>query len=319
MNLLTRKHVFKLAVLAAAGVLSSMSFGQVTLPVQNLGSTSFEDGPAGPGWAVEQYVTYGHGGITKNADGDKVAGTNTLTTMVALEHVAFYSKHRVLGAFYGVEALVPFVDVGLNTVATGNLRTRGVGDLTVSPLMLLWTPRSLGGRIFAQRATVDLVLPSGKYSSQRLLNPGNNAVSLNPWYAFTLYPVKNSTKWEISGRIHYLWNSENDDPFVGYGFHSMQAGQAIHENYAVSYEVSKGIRIGFNGYALNQITDHKINGVNIDDSRERVFGSGPGAQFGSRGLWFYINTYFESGAQNRTQGTRVNFRVLKTFGGPEHQ
>jgi hypothetical protein len=298
------------------GLSSTSLVAQVTLPVGNMGSTSFEDGTAGPGLMVSQYISYYDGGQMKDSNGNKTAGTNNLTTTVPLEHVAYYSNHRVLGGLYGVEALVPFVDVGLNSVHAGNNRTHGIGDLTVSPLMLLWNPKNLRGRMFFQRATFDIVVPTGKYSDQRALNPGSNIVSINPWYAVTFYPQKNSTKWEVTSRVHYLWNSENDSPFVGYGFKSTQPGQAFHQNYAASYEVTPSIRVGFNGYAVEQFTDHKINGHALLDSHERVFGSGPGVQLGGRGLWFYA--YFESGAQNTSQGTRVNFRVMKTFGGPPH-
>jgi anthranilate 1,2-dioxygenase (deaminating, decarboxylating) large subunit len=184
--------------------------------------------------------------------------------------------------------------------------------------MLVWTPRPIaGGMLFSHRVTADIVMPTGKYSHLDPVNPSNHVVSVNPWYAFTLYPKKHSMKFEISSRIHYLWNGENDDPFVGYRFKSVQPGQAFHENYTVSYEFAKGIRLGFNGYAVQQITDNKINGANQANSRERLFGSGPGAQFGGHGLWFYINAYWEGGAQNTAQGTHVNFRVLKTLGGGE--
>jgi hypothetical protein len=300
----------------AFALLAMPVVAQVSLPVSNLGSTSFEDGVAGPGWAFEQYVNYGYAGKIKDSNGNNDAGTNHLTTDVFLEHVVYYSTHKVLGGFYGGEVLLPFVDVNLESAQAGNNHNRGLGDLTISPLMLVWTPRPIaGGRLFAHRFTADIVLPSGKYSKYDVVNPSNHVVSFNPWYAFTLYPKKHSTKFEISSRIHYLWNSENDDPFVGYGFKNIQPGQAFHENYAASYEVAKGIRIGFNGYAIQQITDHKINGQSVSDSRERLFGSGPGVQFGSRGLWFYANAYFESGAENRAQGIHFNFRVLKTFGG----
>lgn len=43
-----------------------------------------------------------------------------------------------------------------------------------------------------------------------------------------------------STRIHYLWNSENDDPGRGYsalGNSDTKAGQAFHANFAVAYEV----------------------------------------------------------------------------------
>ena len=35
------------------------------------------------------------------------------------------------------------------------------------------------------------------------------------------------------------------------------------------------VRLGFNGYWLQQLTDHEINGVAVPNSRERSVGLGP--------------------------------------------
>jgi hypothetical protein len=53
-------------------------------------------------------------------------------------------------------------------------------------------------------------------------------------------------------RVHYLWNSANNDPFAGFGIKNMEPGQAFHANYAASYEVHKNVRLGFNGTGCNR-------------------------------------------------------------------
>ena len=93
----------------------------------------------------------------------------------------------------------------------------------------------------------------------------------------------------------YLWNSTNTNPFVGLGLKNVQPGQAFHANYAASYQVIKGIRIGFNGYWLQQLTDHQIDGKGVPKSKERTVGLGPGIQFAGSGLWFRVNSYLETG------------------------
>jgi hypothetical protein len=118
---------------------------------------------------------------------------------------------------------------------------------------------------------------------------------------------------EVSTRFHYLWNSVNADPFVGLGIRNMQPGQAFHINYATSYELLKDVRVGFNGYWLQQITDHQINGENIPNSKERTVGFGPGVQFGGEGLFFRVNSYIETDVRNRPAGTRVTFRISKAL------
>jgi hypothetical protein len=164
--------------------------------------------------------------------------------------------------------------------------------------------------VFVQRVMVDVDVPTGKYSDARPVNVGNHFVVVNPYYAFTYEPNK---KLEFSARVHYLWNSTNNDPFVGFGIKRMQAGQAFHANYMTSYEVLKNVRLGFNGYWLQQSTDHQIDGVSIANSKERTVGLGPGIQIGGRGLWFRVNSYIETGVRNRPSGIKVTFRISKAL------
>jgi hypothetical protein len=157
----------------------------------------------------------------------------------------------------------------------------------------------------------DIVVPTGKYRSTRAGNIGNNVVSLNPYYAFTFVA---SEKWEISARLHYLWNSQNDRPFAGLDLKSVQPGQARHQNFAVSYEIARTVRIGMSGYALEQISEDKINGISQPGSLERVIGLGAGTELHPReSFWIYLNVYFETYARNRPQGTLYVLRLSKTF------
>jgi hypothetical protein len=138
---------------------------------------------------------------------------------------------------------------------------------------------------------------------------------VDPYYAFT-YERK---KVELSARLHYLWNSTNNDPFIGFGIKDMQSGQAFHFNYATSYELFKNVRLGFNGYWLQQITDHEINGVAIPNSKERTVGLGPGIQLGGQGIWFRVNSYIETDVRNRPSGIKVTFRVSKALPSEQSQ
>jgi hypothetical protein len=165
------------------------------------------------------------------------------------------------------------------------------------------------------RVVLDVGLPTGKYSDQRSVNIGNHFVVVNPYYALT-YERK---KLEYSARLHYLWNSTNNDPFVGFGIRNMQPGQAFHVNYATSYELWKDVRLGFNGYWLQQLTDHQIDGRNVSDSKERTIGLGPGIQLGGGTIWFRLNGYLETDVHNRPSGVRVTFRISKTVPSKEPQ
>jgi hypothetical protein len=282
----------------------------IPLPPVNLGDTSFEDGVAFPGWLAEETIGYYHADQLNDAQGNRIPGSNKLTTVSATTHLAYITNLRLLGAFYGAEILLPLADVDLDTTIGPNDRERGVGDLIVSPLILQWTDHKLFGAPYFHRFVLTVTLPTGSYDGSRPVNAGSNVFSINPHYAFTIMPA---SKLEVSARLHYLWNSKNDDPFVGLGAGSTQPGQAVHANYAASYEVADGVRVGINGYALQQLTADKIDGVGQASSKERLFGIGPGIRLGGHGTWLYLNGYFEMGVENRPSGTKAVFRLSKAL------
>ena len=304
-----------LAVIAGIGLFICAGLAQaidIPLPPVNLGDTSFEDGIAFPGWLTEETIGYYHSGQFNDHRGEKIPGSNRLTTVSATTHIAYLSKYKLFGGFYGAEILLPLADADVDTSFGPKDRERGVGDLIVSPFILQWTDHKLFGMPYFHRFVFDMTLPTGSYDRNRPVNVGSNLVSVNPYYAFTILPTE---KLELSARLHYLWNSENDKPFVGAGAGTVQPGQAFHANYAASYEVVKGVRFGVNGYVLQQLTEDKVDGHSQANSEERVFGIGPGIKLDSRssGVSLYVNSYFETGAENRPEGTKVVFRLSKTF------
>lgn len=302
-----------LAILFGIGLFfcaGSAPAADVSLPAVNLGDTSFQDGIAFPGLLVEETIGYYHAGQINDHHGDNIPGSNKVTTVSGTTHVAYISNIRLLDGFYGAEILLPLADVDVDTTFGPKDRERGVGDLIISPFIVQWNDHKLFGMPYFHRFVFDITLPTGKYDRNRAVNIGSNVVSINPYYSFTIMPTD---RLELSARLHYLWNSENDEPFVGSGARTTQPGQAFHANYAASYEVMKGVRFGVNGYVLQQLTEDKVDGHSQANSEERVFGIGPGVQFSGNGISLYINSYFETGAENRPEGTKVVFRLSKAF------
>jgi len=291
-----------LCLLAATCVCSA----QVQLPAVNLGETNFEDAFGGPGWLLQEFPEAYVSSELKDSNGKTIPGNNRVTSYSTTTHVAFVTKKRVLGGWLSGEILLPLVDLDVQLANGTSSRVRGLADLTVGT-GLQWAPRKIGEGVLVHRMVLDVGLPTGKYSDRRPVNIGNHFVVVNPYYAVT-YERK---KVEFSTRLHYLWNSANSAPFVGFGIRNMHPGQAFHVNYATSFEVWKNVRLGFNGYWLQQVTDHQINGISVPDSRERTVGLGPGIQFSGRDLWFRLNSYIETDVHNRPSGIKVTFRISK--------
>ncbi|MEA3544795.1 MAG: transporter [Thermodesulfobacteriota bacterium] len=276
-------------------------------PSVNLGFTSFLDGgpPAGPGIYFSEYLQY------YSADNfiDMALPDPEIEALVSLNQLLYQSNTPIfLGGKWGLDIIVPIVGLKSDPLPDNNA---GLGDLLIGPY-IQWDPiMGKNGPVFMHRIELQTIIPTGKYDNDKVLNPGSNSWAFNPYWAATLFVTPKLT---ASWRIHYLWNGKNDDPFVGSGVNDTQAGEAVHGNFALAYEViPQQLRIGINGYYFKQISASESNGQSVD-GREKVFAIGPGI------VWhvnpdnhIFFNAYFESGAAYRTEGERYTLRFVHHF------
>ena len=297
------------AGLLLAAVLHSPLLAQVHVPepAVNLGDTTFLDGVAGPGWVVETIGDGYHAGGVRDSSGAAIPSSEAVNSISDLTHIAWISRAKLIGGWYGTEVVLTaaYVNAG-NGGSSG-----GLGDVTISPFVLQWPEQHLGYLRIQQRADFDIDLPTGAYSQHSSLNVGANNVRVEPYYAITAYPLQ---RIETSWRVHYLWNSANTSPAYSKGAQSTQAGQAVHFNATLSYNLRKPLWIGLNAYCLKQITDGKVNGVAVGRSPEQVGAIGPGMVWNQNAHWhWYANGYWEFGAENRPEGYKLVLRIERTF------
>ncbi|MCC6679385.1 MAG: transporter [Phycisphaeraceae bacterium] len=309
-----------LQVIALSLILIALAVSQAraqALPSVNLGLTSFLDGgpPAGPGFYYQQYFQIYEGDTYRDADGDQIAFPD-VSVLASLNQFIYQSDQAILaGGKWGIDVIVPVVYIDLDPeVFPLTDSGTGLGDILVGPFIQFDPIMGENGPLFMHRIELQTIFPTGKYDSDDALSPGANVYSFNPYWAFTWFP---SAKCEVSGRIHYLWNSENDDPnpVLFGGADDIQPGQALHMNFATSYElIEKKLRAGINGYYLKQITNAKIDGSSVADSKEQVLGIGPGAIYSfSQNDHVFVNAYWETCVENRTEGFRLILRWTHHF------
>jgi hypothetical protein len=311
-----RSATLSISLFVAAVLFLAPAARAQSLPSVNLGLTSFLDGgpPAGPGFYYQQYLQFFTSDKLTNNDGDDGGAIEDLDVWASLNQFIYQSDYPLLlGGKWGVDVIVPIVGIDVDP-ATGSPLTdngAGLGDIVIGPF-LQWDPiMGENGPIFVHRVEFQCIVPTGKYDNDEVLNPGAGHFSFNPYWAGTLWM---QPRWSASVRAHYLWNDENDDPWVGLGASDVQPGQAIHVNFATAYEVlPKQLHVGFNGYYLKQITDAKINGADAG-SREQVLGIGPGAVWHfSQDDHLFFNAYFETLGRNRPEGMRFLLRWTHHF------
>ena len=282
------------------------------LPAVNLGFTSFLDGgrPAGPGHYLSEYVQYYTADRLNDDDGNKIPGLQGVDVTVAMTQYIYQSNQPLLlGGKWGVNVMLPLVSFDADVLPDNGT---GFGDLLIGPY-LQWDPvMGANGPLFMHRIELQTVLPTGDYDRTKALNQGSNHWSFNPyWSATAFFGPKVTASW----RLHYLLNGTNDEAFVGTGAQEVQPGQAFHANFAAAYEVlPKQLRLGVNGYYLDQLTDSEYDGVKVKGGQEKVFAVGPGLVWHfSPDAHLFANGYIETEARNRPQGERYNLRFVYHF------
>jgi hypothetical protein len=316
---------FSLGLAALSAVLAPQAQAY-ELPSINLGLTTFVDGappPGGPGLYLMSYLQPYSADHFKDQHGNDLALPQSKVRVVPwVNQFVYQSDVDVLGAKLGGMLLLPAVlsaslDDGADGAILGDTQT-GMGD-PVLGAYLQWQPvMGEQGPVFSQRVELDVTLPMGSYDKTKGLTPGANHSSIEAYWSGTWWVTPKVT---ASSRLFYLWNGKNSDPlstrFASHGIseaRDYQAGQAVHANLAVDYQLTPQWRIGLAGYWLQQLTETKVNGDALSGSKEHVVGVGPGAMVSfDMKNHLVFNHYTEMSARNRTEGQRMTLRYIHQF------
>ncbi|QRN53164.1 SphA family protein [Dyella caseinilytica] len=303
-----------IGLVLALGVAVETKATNLALPGVNLGATSFEDGGGGLGTLLQWSTSRFDATRNYNADGDRITTRYDKSVWIHRLHYAYTANIPVARGYAGAEVIVPLMDINLQS-GPAHGHSEGIANPNVG-LYVQWLDKRLFGYRFESRLSLILALPWGNYRPDATLNLGTHYTSFNPYYAFTLRPDQ---RWEISGRLMYLWNGPSRDPEMrvtaqfGAPVHSIRPGQAFHYNLSASYALTPHWRLGLGMYQLQQISADRINGQAQARTHERIFGLGPGVQWRKAQHRLIGNLYFEGLAENRAAGTQAVMRYMYVF------
>jgi hypothetical protein len=261
-----------------------------------------------PGTYVSSGVSFYQGRISGNIDiGGVVFDAGAKAELLAGVLSGLYVfEGRLLGGRVGVAVSVPAGHVDLEATASvaplpvpgGTLSaTRetsgvGLGDV-VTRLQLGWDHGD-----FSHLVWVQAVAPTGRYEPGFFPIVGLNRPGIDTGRAFT-WTVKGS-KLQFNGAVGFNFNFENGET-------NYLSGNEVHFEWAVGYELTKGLIIGVVGYDLRQLGGDSGAGALLGSFRGRVDAVGPGLSYttlvGATPLILNLRHYEEYDAERRIAGS----------------
>jgi hypothetical protein len=292
--------------LTVAGVLAPGSpkaeATEYTFSTYGLGSMAFGAGVTPPaGTYVSTATSFYRGRISGDIDiGGIVFDAGAKAELLAGALSGLYVHDRtVLGGHLGVSVAVPAGHIDLQATASvgplsGTRETSGagLGDV-VTRLQLGWQHGDFSHLVWMQA-----VAPTGRYEPGFFPIIGLHRPGLDSGWAFTW--THKASKLQFNGAVGFNLNFENDR--TGY-----LSGNEVHFEWAVGYEVTKGLVIGVVGYDWRQITGDSGPGAQLGPFEGRVDAIGPGLSYTTlidrMPLIVNLRHYEEYGAERSISGS----------------
>ncbi len=208
---------------------------------------------------------------------------------------------RFLGGTIESQIGIPFVYERLRT-ESGKFSEFGLTNMNLIPVSVTYQKGNLHWYYEA-----DLFSSGAGYSAAHVVNIGQHSQAIAPVAGFTYLPRQ--AKGEISSRFAYIFNGDDKDTH----YHS---GNEFMWEYNASYEISKKVAAGFNGYFYQQTTNDDLKGVVFQDGfrgRDLAVGAQLRFQLGKRGGGAF-KYYRDTLVQNKPRGDAFWFQLSVPIG-----
>ncbi len=201
----------------------------------------------------------------------------------------------------------------VNTAANANLTSRngsitGHGDLEFAPV-LNW---EIGDHQTAT-LTPTIVLPTGRYEVGSAVNSGfGDFYTFRPSFQYGFI----GDGWDVGARAIVSFNTRNKET-------KYKSGTMFNLDFAAMTFVSDDVRVGFQGYVVQQLTDDHSDVASVqadiqaaDGARMRAYALGPALGWIVNGGEMVVEgkALREFGARNRAEGTTFMLMLSKPFG-----
>lgn len=292
------KHAVTAAVLAALASSHALAEGHYVPGVEGILAASAPP----PGiYYLGYLVNYDINSFRAPGSSNNLPGHNSGTVTALANRFVWMTGQKLLGADYGVEAIVPVLRTSLTINAAGISDSRsGLGDIYVGPLVLGWH-----GPQWDAVAAAGIWLD--KASTSNPASPGKGFKSIMLTGGMTYY-MDTAKTISASGLMRFERNGKNDAGFRNGNQVSFEWGVA--KNFGV-------VQAGLVGYSQWQVSDDSGVGASRDRSSRHAIGAEVVYPILSAGVFLkgalYKEVRAEAGTGAYPKGTLARFTLVKAF------
>lgn len=246
-------------------------------------------------------VNYSADSFRAPGSSSDLPGSNTATINALANRVVWISQHKVLGADFGMETIVPVMRKSLTLNAAGISESKsGVGDVYLGPLVLGWH-----GPSWDAVAAAGVWLDSGSDSTPASAGNGYQSTMLTA--GATRY-FDDAKSLSGSALMRYEINGKTSSGF--------KPGQQVSLEWGFGKAVGP-VQLGVVGYDQWQVSDDSGTGATGSRSARHAVGGEVVYPLMSSGVILKAALYKEYSAEAGTgaepKGTLLRFTVVKVF------
>jgi hypothetical protein len=254
-----------------------------------------------PGQYLKWYNIFFEANDLKDNRGNDVPAGFDVNAFATAPRLIWMTEHKILGADYGWDILVPLIhtDLEINSAGVATNDT-GIGDIYIEPLLLGW-----------HDDRYDLVAAAGVWTPNGSTS-GPAAAGKGFWTGmFTLGGttwLDDEKLWSVSALGRYETNSTKRQADI-------RPGDDFHIEWGFARNIEKVVDVGVSGYMHWQVTEDRGSAAVTPDLKDRFFSIGPEINYlhADSGLFFQLRYQFEFGARNRPEGRNLVFSFVKVL------
>ena len=228
--------------------------------------------------------------------------TDEATLLFELPGVMHVSETKILGGTYSA-GFFPYVLRNAYTTKNDGIKREmergGAGDMYGVPISLSWQWKELSFVAFE-----GIVVPTGAYDKDRLLNAGRNSWTFDNNVGVTWNP--DDGKYDFSMMFGHMVNTENNAT-------KYRTGDEVHVDYSAGYYILPSLGIGVTGSYYRQVTADSGTGVPADTINGEYSSIGPVVTYtvkmGDRDVSFSAKWLHEYDVNNHIAG---DYAILRT-------